>query len=87
MNRWQSAVNRAVAAEVDAFIIADIGLLDYARQQYPEQRLHLSVQGSATTHEALAFYHREFGITRAVLPRVLSAGTNCGCNTPNPRRN
>lgn len=74
MNRWQAAVNRAVAAEVDALIIADIGLLDYARQQHPDQRLHLSVQGSATTHEALAFYHRQFGITRAVLPRVLSAG-------------
>lgn len=74
LSRWQSAVDRAVAAGVNALIIADMGLLQYARHKYPQLRLHLSVQGSATTHEALDFYQREFGITRAVLPRVLSAG-------------
>lgn len=73
MMRWKFAVDRAIEAGVDALIIADIGLMQYARQRYPDQRLHLSVQGSATTHEALAFYHQQFGITRAVLPRVLSA--------------
>jgi collagenase-like PrtC family protease len=34
--------------------------------------LHLSVQSSATNWRALEFYRREFGIRRAVLPRVLS---------------
>jgi putative protease len=30
------------------------------------------VQGSATNYEAIRFYQREFGVSRAVLPRVLA---------------
>jgi putative protease len=30
------------------------------------------VQGSATNYEAINFYHEQFGVSRAVLPRVLS---------------
>ncbi len=69
---WQKAVDAAVDLNVDAIILADIGLLAYARQRYPEQRLHLSVQGSATSYEAINFCQREFGVRRAVLPRVLT---------------
>ncbi len=69
---WQRSVDAAVDLGVDAIILADIGLLDYASQRYPQQRLHLSVQGSATSYEAINFAHREFGIRRAVLPRVLT---------------
>lgn len=71
-SRWQEAVDRAVALGVDALIIADLGVLEYAARRYPEQRLHLSVQASATSVEALRFYQEQFGIRRAVLPRVLS---------------
>ncbi len=71
--RWCRAVDSAVALGVDALIMADPGLLRYARTTHPQQRLHLSVQGSATNHEAIAFYAREFGVSRVVLPRVLSA--------------
>jgi putative protease len=46
--------------------------MDYACRNWPELRLHLSVQGSATSHEAIRFYHEQFGIRRAVVPRVLS---------------
>ncbi|MDR2187130.1 MAG: U32 family peptidase, partial [Azonexus sp.] len=69
---WRKAVDAAVDQGVDAIILADIGLLDYARQRHPEQRLHLSVQGSATSYEAINFCQREFGVRRAVLPRVLT---------------
>ena len=69
---WQKAVDAAVDLKVDAIILADIGLLDYARNRHPQQRLHLSVQGSATSYEAINFCQREFGIRRAVLPRVLT---------------
>ena len=69
---WQKAVDAAVDLGVDAIILADIGLLDYARKRHPQQRLHLSVQGSATSYEAINFCQREFGIRRAVLPRVLT---------------
>jgi collagenase-like PrtC family protease len=69
---WQRAVDGAADLGVDAVILADIGLLDYASRRHPTLRLHLSVQGSATSYEAVNFAHREFGVQRAVLPRVLT---------------
>ncbi|HEY6966354.1 MAG TPA: peptidase U32 family protein [Burkholderiales bacterium] len=70
--RWTKAVDLAAARGVDAIIVADLGLLDYAHRTHPRLELHLSVQGSATSHEAINFYHERFGVRRAVLPRVLS---------------
>lgn len=69
---WQKSVDAAVDLGVDVIILADVGLLDYAANKYPQQRLHLSVQGSATSYEAINFCQREFGVRRAVLPRVLT---------------
>lgn len=69
---WRKSVDAAVDLGVDAIILADVGLLDYAANKYPQQRLHLSVQGSATSYEAINFCQREFGVRRAVLPRVLT---------------
>lgn len=70
--RWKYAVDKAADLGVDALILADIGVMDYACERHPDLRLHLSVQASATNQQALAFYHRNFNIKRAVLPRVLS---------------
>lgn len=70
--RWERAVDTAAALGVDALILADIGVMDYAAQRWPDLPLHLSVQASGTNYEALRFYHGLFGIRRAVLPRVLS---------------
>ena len=70
--RWTGAVDLAARAGADAIIVADLALMDYARRAHPQLELHLSVQCSATSHEAINFYHRRFGIRRAVLPRVLS---------------
>lgn len=67
-----ATVDRAAALGVDALILADPGLMAYAAQCHPGLRLHLSVQGSATNWRAIEFYRREFGVRRAVLPRVLS---------------
>ena len=69
---WRNALDRAAAHGIDAVILADPGLMEYAARVHPALRLHLSVQGSATNIDAIAFYHRHFGIARAVLPRVLS---------------
>ncbi|MBQ5939558.1 MULTISPECIES: peptidase U32 family protein [unclassified Massilia] len=69
---WRGAVDHAADLGIDAVILADPGLMEYAARTYPKLRLHLSVQGSATNAEAINFYHRHFGIARAVLPRVLS---------------
>ncbi len=70
--RWQEAVDHAADLEIDALILADLGVLDYATNKWPDLPLHLSVQGSATNYESISFYHRHFGIRRVVLPRVLS---------------
>ena len=69
---WRSALDKAVDLGVDAVILADPGLMQYAVAHHPKLRLHLSVQGSATNFDAINFYHEQFGIVRAVLPRVLS---------------
>lgn len=71
-SEWTDAVDQAATLGVDAVILADTGLLQYASKTHPDLRLHLSVQGSATNYEAINFYRDHFGIQRAVLPRVLS---------------
>lgn len=70
--KWRQAVDQAATLGVDAVILADPGLMDYCAQTHPDLRLHLSVQGSATNHEAIDFYVQHFGVRRVVLPRVLS---------------
>jgi putative protease len=73
--QWETccrAVDQAANLGVDALIIADAGLMRYAARNHPGLRLHLSVQSSATNHEAIGFYARQFNIKRVVLPRVLS---------------
>ncbi len=72
LERWYRAVDTAAELGVDAVILADAGLMAYARKTHPGLRLHLSVQGSATNYEAINFYRERFGVQRAVLPRVLS---------------
>ena len=72
LQRWHGAIDTAAATDIDAVILADPGLMAYAVRHHPELRLHLSVQGSATSYEAIEFYRERFGIRRAVLPRVLS---------------
>ncbi len=69
---WRDALDKAADLGVDAVILADSGLMQYAAARYPALRLHLSVQGSATNYEAINFYRQHFGVVRAVLPRVLS---------------
>lgn len=72
--RWENAVDQAAVHGVDALILADMGVLEYACEKWPDLRLHLSVQASVTSAEGIRFYHENFGIRRVVLPRVLSVG-------------
>lgn len=69
---WRQAIDDAAELGVDALILADVGLMRYASHTWPNLRLHLSVQASATNYEAINYYREHFGIQRAVLPRVLS---------------
>lgn len=69
---WHNAIDAAAGFGADAVIVADVGLLEYAARRHPQLRLHISVQGSATSYEAINLVQREFGVRRAVLPRVLT---------------
>lgn len=82
--RWKRAIDSAADLGVDAVILADPGLMQYAARRYPALDLHLSVQGSATHYEAINLYHEHFGVKRAILPRVLSLAQveNVVRNTP-----
>lgn len=71
---WRRAVDQAARIGADAVILADIGVLAYAAEHYPQLRRHLSVQASAAHPDAIAFYQQEFGVERVVLPRVLTVG-------------
>ncbi len=72
VNLWKEAVDTGARLGVDAFIVADIGVADYIARNYPDIRLHLSVQAAATTPEAIKFYCREFNVKRVVLPRIMT---------------
>lgn len=69
---WRKAVDDAASAGADAFIAADLAVLDHASRNHPAIRLHLSVQAAAATPEAIRFYVESFNVRRVVLPRVLS---------------
>jgi len=69
---WTNSVDQAMDLGIDTLIVADIGVMDYIRSRSDDYPIHLSVQASSTNLESLNFYHQNFGIKRAVLPRVLS---------------
>lgn len=70
--KWYRAVDLAMDLRADAVIIANIGVLDYARKKYPDANLHLSTQASSSNYESVNFYRKHFGIKRVVLPRVVT---------------
>lgn len=72
LSTWYQAIDTAADLGVDAVIVADMSLLEYAHKKHPNLRLHLSVQGSATNYEAINLMQELFNIQRVVLPRVLT---------------
>jgi collagenase-like PrtC family protease len=69
---WRESVDTGAALGVDAVILADMGVADYAARTYPHLRLHLSVQAGASSPEAIRFFAGAFGVKRVVLPRILT---------------
>lgn len=69
---WFRAADDAVAAGADAVILADLALMDYVATRHPQQRLHVSVQASASNVDAISLMVESFGAKRLVLPRVLT---------------
>lgn len=69
---WYQAAEDAIRVGADALIVADTGLMAHVAEHYPNQRLHASVQASASSPDAIDFLASSFGVRRVVLPRVLT---------------
>lgn len=69
---WYRTVDLAAELQADAIILANLALIKYSRERHPQLPIHLSVQASASNYEAINFFQRHFGITRVILPRVLT---------------
>jgi len=64
-------IEKALQAEVDAFIVGDVGIILTLREVDPEIAIHISTAGTAFNSETVHFY-RDLGATRVILPRHLS---------------
>lgn len=69
---WYQGADDAVRLGADALIVADLGLMAYVAEKHPEQRLHVSVQASASNVDAINFLISSFNARRVVLPRTLT---------------
>ncbi|EJL53673.1 collagenase-like protease [Rhizobium sp. CF122] len=69
---WYRRAHEATDAGADALIVADFGLMAYVAERLPQQRLHISVQASASSPDALFYLVENFGAARVVLPRTLT---------------
>ncbi|MBD9446246.1 peptidase U32 family protein [Rhizobium sp. RHZ01] len=69
---WYRRAREASEAGADALIVADFGLMAHVAEHHPAQRLHISVQASASNPEALSYLVDCFGAARIVLPRTLT---------------
>ena len=60
-----------VALRPDALIMADPGLIDMARDAWPDMPVHLSVQANTVNWAAVRFW-KKLGLTRIILSRELT---------------
>ncbi|MFI3250226.1 MAG: U32 family peptidase [Eubacteriales bacterium] len=58
-------------SQVDAVILADMGVLALAKEHAPNLPLHISTQASIVNYQSARFYH-ELGASRVILARELS---------------
>ncbi len=55
----------------DAFIMADPGLINITKEQFPEAKIHLSVQANTINWMSVKFWQQQ-GISRVILARELT---------------
>lgn len=70
-DRLPEAIRAAAAAGVDAFIVADLGVLDVCKTYAPQIEVHLSTQVGITNYAAATAAYK-MGAKRVVLARELS---------------
>ncbi|MFQ5456000.1 MAG: peptidase U32 family protein [Nitrospirota bacterium] len=66
------AIDTANISGVDALIVSDIAVLEYAQNRYSSLPIHLSVQTGLTNNHAIKFFRKHFNIKRVILPRVFN---------------
>lgn len=71
IKRYPAYLKKLVAAEVDAIIVGDIGLVGLTRHLAPEMKIHLSTQANAINSAAIRMWH-SLGVSRVVLARECS---------------
>ena len=64
-------IGNAINCNIDAFIMADIGILDTLNKMDNGMEIHLSIVGGAFNSKTLDFYSKK-GISRVVLPKQLT---------------
>ncbi len=69
---WREAIDLAAQCGVDAIALSDPALLLYASAQHSGLRLHYAVQDAALDSETIDFFRQRFGVSRILLPRVLT---------------
>ena len=72
MEEAYKLVKKALSFGVDAFIVQDIGVIKMIKSCFPNARIHGSTQMSISTPEGVRAL-KEMGISRAVLPREMTA--------------
>lgn len=68
---FMEAFKKMEELKPDAYIMADPGLINLVRKQYPNVEIHLSVQANNTNWAQVKFW-QEIGIKRIILSREIS---------------
>lgn len=71
VNSFLKDMKPVVDLKPDALIMADPGLIDLARNAWPEMPIHLSVQANTLNWAAVKFWNK-LGVSRIILSRELS---------------
>lgn len=66
-----AALDNAINADVDAVVVADIGLMEYIKEVGFNINIHVSSEAMVINRESVEFF-RQFNITRIVFPREIS---------------
>ena len=68
---FMAQFKKMVDMKPDAFIMADPGLINLVRKEFPDVEIHLSVQANNTNWAQVQFW-KEIGIKRIILSREIS---------------
>lgn len=70
VEQWKNSIACAALTGADAVVLADLGMLEFARVAYPRLRLHATMPIAGATPHMVSFYAKTFGVKRIVLPLI-----------------